>query len=100
MISQQEFDDAMNDLVKAEAVIEHWQTIASQGIQIERELRAKIERLEQLRAALAPVAALKLWRDTYPDAAIDTLVDRNLAPYFTPDQVRRARELTADREDK
>jgi hypothetical protein len=53
--------------------------------------------VERLRAALAPVAALKLWRDTYPDAARDTLVDGNLASYFTPDQVRRARELIADR---
>jgi hypothetical protein len=61
---------------------------------------AVTDEIEKLKAALAPVAALKLWRDTYPDAAIDTLVDRNLAPYFTPDQVRRARDLIADREDK
>jgi hypothetical protein len=49
--------------------------------------------ITRLRTALAPLAALKLWRDTYPDAAIDTLVDRNLACYFTPDQVRRARDI-------
>jgi hypothetical protein len=68
--------------------------------QTNAERREAADEIEQLRAALAPLAALKLWRDTYPDAIIDTIVDRRLEFYFTPDQVRRARELTADREDK
>jgi hypothetical protein len=58
------------------------------------------DEIEQLRTALAPLAALKLWRDTYPDAGRDTLVDGDLAYYFAPDEVRRARELIADMEDK
>jgi hypothetical protein len=76
MISQQEFDDAMADLVKAEAEI------------------------ERLREALKPLAALKLWRDKYPDAIQDLLLDGYLTPYFTVEDVCEARRLTAPPEDK
>jgi hypothetical protein len=76
MISQKEFDDAMADLVKAEAEV------------------------EKLRAALKPLAALKLWRDVYPDAGRDVLVDSYLTPYFTAEDVREARRLIAPPEDK
>jgi predicted phage gp36 major capsid-like protein len=100
MISQKEFDDAMADLVKAEAEIDELRKIRDGCERIMLGRKAEIGRLQaesaELQAALAPMAALQLWRDIYPDAAIDTLVDRNLASYFTPDQVRRARELIAD----
>lgn len=46
-------------------------------------------KMDRLRSALKPLAAIPLWRDTYPDARLDRLVDEGLP--FTAEQVRAAR---------
>ncbi len=48
----------------------------------------------ELRELVKAIAAVPLWRDTYPDGH-DFVLNGNLPGYFTPDQVRKARALLA-----
>jgi hypothetical protein len=57
--------------------------------QTNAERREAMAEIEQLRAALRPLAERVLWRDTYPDAGSDHIVTDST----TVEQVRRAREL-------
>lgn len=46
---------------------------------------------DQLRAAIKPLAAIKLWSDEYPDCQHDHVVDSKLGGYFSVDDVKAAR---------
>jgi len=47
------------------------------------------QKIERLRAALEPLADIPLWRDTYPDATIDTTLQA--IECITVEHVRAAR---------
>lgn len=52
-------------------------------------------RIQELEGALQPLAEIPLWRDTYPDAKDDTLVQRQLQGYVTVASIRTARAALA-----
>jgi hypothetical protein len=48
--------------------------------------------IEKLKEALKPFAAIPLWRDTYPDARLDSLAAYQMMGYVKVADVRAARE--------
>jgi hypothetical protein len=50
-------------------------------------------RIEDLKKALQPLAKIGLWRDLYPDAKNDTLMDRRLVGIVSVADVRAARAV-------